>query len=128
MRPPQVRGVALGCRICSLLAMCFPEEDKTLYPPSIDLGEKDDDIYGLLGNSFPPLTLPTELILTDDNFDERIMQFDKTAVVFYLGCELLTKTLASEKLIHVHATCNRVSRIQAHSPSLDGCFRETGQK
>ena len=48
--------------------------------------KKDWDIYARLGRLMSQPELPEELVLTDENFEERIKAFEKTAVLFYLSC------------------------------------------
>ncbi len=54
-------------------------------PPSL----MEDDTYGILARTLPLSGLPTELVLTADIFETRLQEFDKTAVLFYLGCEYM---------------------------------------
>ena len=58
------------------------------YDPTIPQSLKEDDVYGLLANTMSYPSLPKELILTSDNFDEKIRQFKKTVVLFYLKCKV----------------------------------------
>ena len=50
----------------------------------------DTDIYARLGHTLPRPSLPQDLVLTDENFEKRIMNFEKTAVLFYVYCEYHT--------------------------------------
>ena len=47
----------------------------------------DGDIYRELGSSIPAPSLPSELVLTDKNFREKISSSERTLVLFYLHCE-----------------------------------------
>lgn len=58
--------------------------------------KKDDDVYGKLSQTLPLPSLPDHLILTADNLDQRIRQAEKTAVVFYLGCECVCLSIVVE--------------------------------
>ena len=50
---------------------------------------KDYDVYSLLGHTIPPPTLPDQLVFTPENLEERVMLAERTAIVFYIGCEWL---------------------------------------
>ena len=56
-----------------------------LFNPTIP---EEFDVYGLLARTIPDPSPIKELVLTSDNFDERILKFERTAVLFHLSCKL----------------------------------------
>ena len=81
------------CASVLCASLFFPEEieyhdDFDDFPPSLlESKNSDPDIYARLGRTMPPPSLPGELVLTDENFKERIKKAEKTAVLFYLSCK-----------------------------------------
>ena len=62
----------------------FEELLASLAEPAVE-----EDVYAQLGRTMLHPSLPKELVLTDQNFEDRIMAADKTAVLFYLSCEMI---------------------------------------
>lgn len=96
------------------------------FPPSFLQPKTDEDIYARLGQTIPRPSLPEELVLTDESFNTRIKEFEKTAVLFYLSCK---KPANSEcKGRNFVFLCSRVSGEQDAVTPSDGCLGTAGQE
>lgn len=85
--------------------------------------KKDEDIYSQLGRTMPHPLLPREVVLTDENFDERIKESEKTVVLFYISC----KKLADKKKLNIVPSLSlRVGGKQSAATSFDGCLGAAG--
>ena len=87
----------------------------------------EDDIYGKMARTLPRPVVPEELILTSDNFDDRIKRFEKTAILFYLSCKSDFKILSFE-MPYTHNFTVRVCGEQDTTPSLSSCLGTSRQK
>ena len=64
----------------------FADADKLLRDLSLE-GNFEHDMYGRIVQTLPPASLPEELVLTSENFAERVGKYDRTAVMFYMSCK-----------------------------------------